>query len=89
MQKNRKLTILITFIIVLFIFVVIGIIYEYVILNNLTKQLEQNKENLAYYNAQTTQVLSQIENVQTDEYIENWARSELNWTKENETKFEY
>jgi cell division protein FtsB len=89
MQKNRKLTILITFIIVLFIFIVIGIIYEYVILNNLTKQLEENKQNLSYYKSQTQYILTQIENVQTDEYIENWARSELNWVKENEIKFEY
>lgn len=89
MQKNRKLTLLITFLIVLFIFIVVAIICEYVALNNLTKQLDEKKENLAYYKTQTTQIYDEIEKVQTEEYIENWARSQLNWVKPHETPFSY
>ena len=89
MQKNRKLTILISTLIVLFIFIVIAIIYQYVQLNNLTQQLNKNKENLAIYEAKINETQNKIDEVQTNAYIEKWARSELGWTKENETKIEY
>ena len=89
MQKNRKLTILISAFIVAFIFIAIAIIYEYVRLNSLTKELNDKKQDLSIYETKTKELQNQIDEVQTDVYIEKWARSQLGWTKENETKIEY
>ena len=89
MQRNKKITILVTSLIVLFVFIVIAIIYEYVQLNLLTKDLEDKNNTVSFYNTQTQEIFNKIDEVQTNTYVEKWARSELNWTKENEKRIEY
>lgn len=89
MQRDRKITIIVSAFIVLFVFIMIAIIYEYVVLNNLTQQLEEKRENCETIKIETDKLLAQIEEVESNEYIEKWAKGELGWFKENETKIEY
>ncbi len=89
MQTNKKLTILISVLVVIFVFIIIAIIYEYVQLNLLTQELQDKRQNAQNYIVLIEEVNKQIEEVESDEYIEKWARSELGWVKENETKIKY
>ena len=74
MQRDRKITIIVSAFIVLFVFIMIAIIYEYVVLNNLTQQLEEKRENCETIKIETDKLLAQIEEVESNEYIEKWAK---------------
>ena len=89
MQKNTKITIIVSIIIAVFAFVIIGIVYQYFRLNKLTEKLQNNKKQIDEIYSLTQETQKEIEKVETNEYIEKWARSELDWSKEHESRIVY
>ena len=87
MQEGKKATLVISLIICVFVFVVVILFYQFSVLNALQKDLDNKTAELQKYNQLITETNSQIELVQTDQYIEKWAKTFLNWVGEGETGF--
>ena len=86
MQRNTKLTLIVTLIILAFVFIFIFIVYQYFMLAELQKQLQERTAELSWYNKEYNLTMQQIQEVQSPSYIERWARSVLGWSGEGEIR---
>lgn len=86
MQNNKKLTLIVTVFAVVFVFMVMGLAYQFLILSDLQKQLEERNLVLNSYNQLYNDTMQEIQTVQSSSYIERWARSVLEWVTEGETR---
>ena len=87
MQERKKATLIISLIACVFVFIAIMLIYQFSVLNSLQKQLKNKTAELQKYNQLIEETNAQIELVQSDDYIEKWAKTFLNWVGEGETEF--
>ena len=87
MQESKKLTLIISVIVLVFAFIIIALIYQFSTISALQQDLKNKNAQLENYQQLIQETNNQIELVQTPEYIEKWAKTHLDWVGEGETKF--
>lgn len=87
MQERRKETIIISLIAVVFVFIVMVLFYQFSVISTLNKNLEAKTLELQHYENLLEETNNQIQLVQTNDYVEKWAKTFLNWVGEGEIKF--
>lgn len=87
MQEGKKRTLIFSLIVCAFVFVAIVIFYQFGVINSLQQDLKTKNAELQRYNQLIEETNNQIELVQTDDYIEKWAKTYLNWVGEGEIEF--
>lgn len=88
-MQRKKSTIIYSLIVCAFVFVAIALFYQFGVLNSLQQDLKMKNEKLDSYNKLIEETNNEIQLVQTDSYIEKWAKSFLNLVGEGEIIFAF
>ncbi len=88
MQESKKATLICSLIVCVFVFIAIALFYQFSVLSSLQQELKNKNAELQRVNELVSQTNAEIELVQTNNYIEKWAKTFLNWVCEGEIKFD-